>query len=113
MYVMTNKLLNHDETAQLFGKGVTLPSGRWGLDILSFILPDYSMPWIYGIISLILINVSACVIVNITEVENKVYQGIIAALVVTFSSLVGTFSYMFTSSAYAVAFFLRVCVCMS
>mgnify|MGYP003295413253 CR=1 FL=1 len=34
--------------------------GRWGLDILEYIFPNYSMPWIYGIITITLMAVSIC-----------------------------------------------------
>ena len=47
MFAFTNKLINHDEACSLFAKGAGISSGRWGLDVISLIFPDYSMPWIY------------------------------------------------------------------
>ena len=33
-FAFTNKLINHDETSQLFAKGATVTSGRWASKIL-------------------------------------------------------------------------------
>ena len=59
-FAFTNKLLNHDEIESLFGKGATVTSGRWGLELVKLLFPDWSMPWIYGIISVVLLAVSVC-----------------------------------------------------
>lgn len=108
MFAFTNKLVNHDEVAGLLNKGMTLSSGRWGLDVLSCIFPDFSMPWIYGILSIALIAASVCLMVRIFAIRSRFLQILLAGLVVTFPSLTGTFTYMFTASAYAAAFFLAV-----
>ena len=115
MFAFTNKLVNHDEAVSLFSKGMSLSSGRWGLDILSWIFPDYSMPWIYGIISIVFIAVAVCIIVNLFEIDRKLFQILLAGLVMSFPSLTGMMTYMFTASSYAAAFLLAVlavwCVC--
>lgn len=108
MFAFTNKLVNHDEVAGLLNKGMTLSSGRWGLDVLSYIFPDVSMPWIYGIISLLLLGTAVCMMVRIFSIRRRLFQILLAGLVVTFPSQTGTFTYMFTASAYAAAFFLAV-----
>ncbi|MBQ6569681.1 MAG: glucosyltransferase domain-containing protein, partial [Clostridia bacterium] len=69
LYVFTNKFVNVDEIYYLFGKGVTVSSGRWGLEILRFVIPDYSMPWLHGISTLFLISVSVCFIIDIFEIK--------------------------------------------
>ena len=107
-FAFTNKLLNSDEVQSLFGKGASLISGRWGLDILSRIFPDVSMPWIYGIITIALLAVAVCLLVHTLHLRSKWIQILAAGFVITFPSLTGTFSYMFTSSSYGVAFLLAV-----
>lgn len=108
MFAFTNKLVNHDEVQSLFSKGGTVVLGRWGLGALDSIFPNYSMPWIYGVITIILIAVSCCILVRIFSIRSKLLQGLLAGLVISFPALTGTFGYMFTSSSYAVAFFLAV-----
>ena len=108
MFVFTNKLLNLDEVAGLFGKGETLSSGRWALWLTSFIFPDYSMPWINGLMCVLMLSVSAALIVSLLEIRTPVFQALFAGLFVTFPSQIITFSYMFTCAPYALAVFMAV-----
>lgn len=107
-FAFTNKLVNHDEVGQLFAKGATVTSGRWGLGALDLIFPNISMPWIYGIITLLLMAASACLILRLIPLKSPLLQGLLAGSIVVFPSLIGLFGYMFTSSSYAVSFFLAV-----
>jgi len=107
-FVFTNKLVNSDEARFLFEKGTSISSGRWSLPVLSLIFPDYSMPWIYGVITILLFAISACIIVKIFDIKNHIFQCLTGALVISFPSLTGTFGYMFTSTSYAVAFLLVI-----
>ena len=108
MFAFTNKLVNHDEVFTLFAKGGTYSLGRWGLEILELIFPNYSMPWIYGILTIVLITLSGCVLISIFSVRSKTLQVLLVGSIITFPSLIGTFTYMFTSSSYAVSFLLAV-----
>ena len=105
-YAFANKLLNHDEIESLFGKGATVTSGRWGLELVKILFPDWSMPWIYGLVSLVLIALSACLMLRILDIRTPVMRILLPALIVSFPSLTGNFCFMFTSSAYAWSFFL-------
>lgn len=108
MFAFTNKLINHDEAGQLFDKGATTTSGRWGIELLRYIFPDFSMPWIYGIITICLMAVSICLIIDLFHIRKGFLQGLLAGGIIVFPSLIGVFSYMFTSSSYAVSFLLAV-----
>lgn len=108
MFMFTNKLLNHDDIEALFYKGATVTSGRWGLELSKLLLPDWSMPWIYGILTLLFIAVSVCVMLRVLEIRSRLSQILLAAAVVSFPSLTGTYCFMFTSAAYGLAFFLAV-----
>ena len=66
------------------------------------------MPWIYGIITICLISIACCVIIDIFSVTNKALRILIPAVIITFPSLIGTFAYMFTSASYGLAFFTAV-----
>lgn len=107
-YAFTNKLMNADEVDSLFGKGATVTSGRWGLEAIRFLFPSHSMPWLYGIITLLLFAVSACLILRTFEIKGKLIRILLAGMITVFPSLTGTFCFMFTSSAYALAFLLTV-----
>ena len=107
-YAFTNKLLNADEISAIFTKGATQTSGRWGLDLCSYVLPDYSMPWIFGVISLLLLAWSVCLIISAFEIRGRLLQAALAGAILSFPALVGNFSFMFTSSSYAVAILCAV-----
>lgn len=108
MFMFTNKLVNHDEIEALFYKGATVTSGRWGLELSKLLLPNWSMPWIYGLLTLLLISVSVCIMLGILEIRSKLSQILLTAVVVSFPSLTGTYCFMFTSAAYGLAFLLAV-----
>ena len=105
-YAFTNKLLNHDEIESLFGKGATVTSGRWGLELVKILFPDWSMPWIYGLLSLILIGAAACLMLKTLGIRSPVLRVLLPGLIMSFPSLTGNFCFMFTSAAYAWSFFL-------
>ena len=107
-FAFTNKLVNHDEVSQLFGKGATVSSGRWGLGALDAIFPNYSMPWIYGIVTIVLIAVGICLILRMFQIENKVLQVLLSGCIMVFPSVIGVFGYMFTSSSYGLSYLLCV-----
>lgn len=108
MFMFTNKIINWDDLQYLFAKGGTLTSGRWGLYILEYIFPNYSMPWLWGVVSCVLLIIAICIIIDVFKIENKFLQGFLAAIIIAFSSEIGTFFYMFTSTSYAIAFLLAV-----
>ena len=107
-FAFTNKLINHDEAHSLFMKGGTVTSGRWGLGALDTIFPNYSMPWIYGIITVVLVAAAICILVSLFGIRNRLLQGLLGGTVMVFPSLIGLFGYMFTSSSFALAIFLAV-----
>ncbi|MBP3684238.1 MAG: glucosyltransferase domain-containing protein [Oscillospiraceae bacterium] len=108
MFAFTNKLINHDEAGQLFGKGATVDSGRWGLGFLDTIFPNVSMPWIYGVITVVLIAISICLILHLFSIRSRVLQVLLSGSIMVFPSLIGVFGYMFTSSSYGLSFLLAV-----
>ena len=105
-YDFANKLVNHDEVGQLFLKGETVTSGRWGLGAMDLIFPNISMPWIYGLITIFLISVSIAIIVRVFRIQNPVLQVLLSASIIVFPSLTGTFGFMFTATSYGVSFLL-------
>lgn len=108
MYAFANKLLNADEISALFAKGATVTSGRWGLELTKYIFPNVSMPWIYGLISLVLLACAVCVTVAVFDIKSRLLQSILAGCIVCFPAVLGNFAFMFTSAPYALAILLAV-----
>ena len=107
-FMFTNKIPNWDDMQFLFGKGYTLTSGRWGLDLMSYVLPDYSIPWFNGILTIFLLTISVCFLLRMFRINTPILQCAAAGLILVFPSEIGTFFYMFTSPSYAVAFLSAV-----
>ena len=107
-YAFANKLVNHDEIESLFGKGATITSGRWGLELVKILFPDWSMPWIYGLLSLVMMAAAICLMLDYLELKSPALRLLSAAIVISFPTMTGIFCFMFTSSAYAWAFLLAV-----
>lgn len=108
LFAFTNKLVNHDDASALFTKGASTAIGRWGLEIANKILPDYSLPWFYGILTLILMAAAICLILHIFSVRSKLVQALFAGAIIVFPSMTGVFSYMFMSSTYAICYLFSV-----
>ncbi len=107
-WMMTNKIVGCDDIYFLFEKGVDASSGRWGLILLDLILPSYSMPWLWGILILVLLSVSVCMISDLFNIENRFCRCLLGGLLVSFPPEIETMFYMFTAPSYAVAFCLGV-----
>ena len=108
MYVMTNKLYNWDEIYFSFTKGYSLVMGRWGLDVLDLFLPSYSMPWLWGLISIGCVVWAAWLVIHIFGITSRTMQIVLTALMVSFPSIISVFSYMFMSVAYTLSLLLTV-----
>lgn len=107
-FCFANKLEQMDDLACLFSTGASMSSGRWGLDITKHFLPSWSIPWLNGILCILLLSVSVCMILKVFPLRSKLLSALLAAVVVSFPSQTVTFSYMFTSVHYAFSVLLAV-----
>ena len=107
-YIFCNKLVQWDEIFYSFAKGESLRAGRWGLDILQYIFPNYSMPWLWGVISLTFLIIASCLIIDLFKLENVFYQCLLVGLIVTFPSMISSCTYTFQSVTYS--FGVLLCV---
>ena len=107
-FCMLNKIPVGDDLVGLFSKGATTVSGRYGLELLRFIMPDVSMPWIYGLMSILMLSAAVCIIVRLFEIKSPVLQLLLAGVFVSFPAEAGTMLYMFTAAPYALALLLTV-----
>lgn len=110
-YMFTNKLPNYDDMG-VTGFGATFRLGRWFLWVLGAILYhldfSYSLPWINGIVSIVLISISASMLTYIFRIKNKITIILISGILIVFPSWTATFFFMFTVPYYAIAIFLGV-----
>ena len=105
LYLFTNLLLNHDSTNSLFTDNDVLSLGRWSLKYLSAFSSDFQLPVVIGVISIVMLALTAGLTVRILHITNRVNIVLTAALLVTYPSVASIFSYLFTADAYFIALF--------
>lgn len=105
-FFFTNKLPNQDDMIFLFTKGGTIQSGRWGLDLSEFLFPSYSMPWIYGVISMLLLGAFICLTLRIFHIRSRIAQILLAACIMVTPSQIGTMIFIYTAAPYALSLLL-------
>lgn len=108
LYMMTNKLPNHDDIHQLFFNMDLRISGRWFLQYAGTISSYFSMPWVNGILILFYISLSTSLIVGILEIKSKIFILIISGIMISFTGVVAVFVYMNSADAYFLALFMSV-----
>ena len=107
-FCMLNKIPVGDDLVGLFSKGATTVSGRYGLELLRLVMPDASMPWIYGLMSILMLSAAVCMIVRLFEIKSPSLQILLAGVFICFPAQAGTMLYMFTAAPYALALLLTV-----
>lgn len=116
MYMLTNKIPNPDDTRHMFGMGVTIAGGRFGLAFLEHkwlgldvsILATYSMPWLNGLLAISLIGAAVALIVQIFQIHRPAICVLVSFIMVVYPTVTGTLHYMFTAPSYFLSLFCSV-----
>jgi hypothetical protein len=112
IYMFTNKLPNFDDLVDIDSFGVTFKNGRWFLWILGATMYHlnfcFSMPWMNGLVTLILLGITAGIIADMLKLKSITANVILGGAIVVFPSWTSTFFYMFTAPYYAIAILLGV-----
>lgn len=106
MFMLTNKLINHDELIMLFCRNSVPVLGRWLLKYFSQFGSHYSLPAVNGVIAIFALSAAAAVIVDFLQIKRKSAIYLLAAALVTFYSVYETLTYMFTVDAYFISLLL-------
>ncbi len=106
LYLFTNLLLNHDSNNSIFTDNNVLSSGRWSAELLSVFSTNFQLPVVIGLISVVMLALTAGLTVRILGLTNRVNIVLVSALLVTFPSVACIFAYLFTADAYFIALFL-------
>lgn len=112
MYMLANKLPNYDElTFGTEGIGVTVSSGRWGLEVLHqlstlLVGGSYSLPWFSGLLAIVFMALAACYVVKFLDIRQDVLCVLTGSLLVVFPAFTCAMFFMFTARYYAFALFV-------
>ncbi|MCD8048769.1 MAG: glucosyltransferase domain-containing protein [Clostridia bacterium] len=99
-------LLNHDNVGAMFGSDYGAMSGRWLLPLVMMLDGSFSVSWVIGLISALLLSVSACLAVSVMRIRSAIGCIAASALMVTFPSIASNNFYMFSADAYMFSLFL-------
>ena len=106
--VMLSDVPNHDGLASIYFDQNMVTSGRWFLSLACGFSSYYSLPWLIGLLSVLLLGITAVFLTEVLEI-NKISGGVmIAGILVTFPVLTSTFAYVFTMDGYMLAVLLSV-----
>ena len=112
LYMFMNKLPNYDDMG-INGFGATFRLGRWFLWFLAATAYHldfvYSLPWVNGFITLVLIALSAGLTADVLGVKSTAGNIVIGAAMAVYPSWTATFFFMFTAPYYGAALLLAVC----
>ena len=103
-----NKFSHHDDVAILFDMGTTVSSGRWTLQVLTWLetkiygTPNTSLPLFNGMISMLCIGTVGGLLVRLLKIRSKAYCALLGCLMVAFPVITALFAYMFTSHPYLI-----------
>lgn len=108
MSILLSDVPNHDGLSSIYFDQNMITSGRWFLEITAGISSFYSLPWLIGLLSIIYLSLTAAVIADLFEINNSLFAGLCAAVLVTFPSLAANFAYVFTMDGYMLGLLLCV-----
>lgn len=108
LFTLTNVLQNYDNIAIVpGGYGTGLTSGRWLLTVLGNFIKkiwgNYNLPFFNGLLTIFLLCISACLIVEILDLESISMCIVWGGIFLCFPTVTSTLFFMYTAPYYALA----------
>lgn len=108
LYAMTNNFLTFDSMWNIYSDQNMITSGRQFLTYACAPGSYYDLPMINGLLALLYLGISACLLVEAFHIEGKVLPVLAGGLLVTFPSVASTFAYSYTVDGYMLAVLLSI-----
>lgn len=108
LYFFTNNLNNYDNiTSTPGGYGAGTISGRWFLskfgNFIEKIWGNYNIPIFNGMIAILILAVTSCIIIKIFKIKNKWLCALIGGITVAFPPIASAMFFSYTVGYYALA----------
>lgn len=105
---------NHDGLSSMYFDQNMITSGRWFLTVACGFSSYYTIPWLIGVLSLLLLSATAVVLTEVLELRKTWAIVLCSGLLVSFPALASTFAYIFTMDGYMLGLFLAtLSVCLT
>lgn len=101
MFMLMNKLPNWDDLNNFKGYGTGDSWGRWMLKYIRPLFGDWSIPAINGMMAILIIAISSCLIVAALDLKSASSAVLIPVMAITFPGFTSTMAFMFTVTTYA------------
>jgi len=111
-FIIANRIPNHDDMH--YGFNIDNPvnrltdMSRWLIPVVVKMGGGWSLPWLRGIISIVLLSVAAIMVVRLLRIKSPIYASLIGTFLVVFPPVTGTMTYMALADSYFLAILLAV-----
>lgn len=99
---------NHDGLDSMYFDQNMITSGRWFLSVACGFSSYFTIPWIIGVLSMVILAYAAVALTELLELKHTWVIVIVSGLLVSFPTLASTFAYVFTMDGYMLAVLLAV-----
>ena len=106
LYKITNWLPNWDSLVFRYDSQNMIALGRWFLPVVCSFSSFYDLPFLNGIVSIVLHALSAVCICKILNVYRKITAFLIGAIIVSFPTVTSVMMYNYVADGYSFAFLL-------
>ncbi len=106
MYKLTSWLPNWDSLVFRYDGQNMLAIGRWFLPVVCAPSSFYDLPWVAGLLALLLHALGAVCICRMFSVEKSTTSALIGATVIAFPTVTSVLTYNYVADGYAFAFLL-------
>ena len=106
LYKLTNWLPNWDSLVFRYDPQNMVAMGRWFLPVVCTPSSFYDLPWLAGLLALVLHGLGAVCICKMFSVRKGTTAALIGALVITFPTVTSVLTYNYVADGYAFAFLL-------
>ncbi len=103
-YKLANWLPNWDSLVFRHDPQNMMAMGRWFLSVVCAISSFYDLPWVAGLLAILLHALGAVCIIKLFQVEKKMTAALVGALVATFPTVTSVLMYNYVADGYALAF---------
>ena len=104
LYKITNWLPNWDSLVFRYDNQNMLAMGRWFLPVASAPSSFYDLPWLVGLMTIVIYALGAVCICKMFDVRKNTVAALIGATVVSFPNVASVLMYNYVADAYALSF---------
>lgn len=108
MPVLLSDIPNHDGLDSMYFDQNMITSGRWFLSVACGFSSYYTLPWLIGLLGLLLLGGAAAALCELLEVRKTWAVMLCSGLLAAFPALASTFAYVYTLDGYMMALLLSV-----